>query len=110
MELLTIPDVAAALGLPVNRVHQCLRDGELVGVRDAAGVRRVPARFVQDGAVVKSLPQVVRLLRDARFSDDEIVDWLFRPDDSGLRFGSPIEELRADRGTEVKRRAQAAGF
>ena len=63
---------------------------------------------MQDGGVVKSLPGVITLLRDARFADDEIVDWLFRADDSLP--GSPIEALRANRGSEVKRRAQVAGY
>lgn len=108
MELLTVPEVADALGVPVTRVHQHLRDGDLVAVRDAGGAKRVPADFVQDGAVVKSLPSVITLLRDARFDDQEIVDWLFRADDSLP--GTPVAALRENRGTEVKRRAQAAGF
>ena len=108
MELLTIPQVAEVMRLPVTRVHQQLRDGTLVGVRDDAGVRRVPALFIQDGLVVKSLPSVITLLRDAQYEDHEIVDWLFRVDDSLP--GSPIEALRADRGSEVKRRAQVAGY
>ena len=57
---------------------------------------------------MKSLPAVIRVLRDARYEDAEIVDWLFRADDSLP--GTPIEALRANRGTEAKRRAQAAGY
>lgn len=108
MELLPLPDVAAALGVPVTKVHQHLRDGLLVAVKNDDGVRCVPAEFLQDAAVVKHLPAVIRLLRDARFTDDEVVDWLHRPDESLP--GTPIGALRANRGTEVKRRAQAAGY
>lgn len=108
MELLTLPAVAEALGVPTTRVHQLVRDGHLVAVRDDAGIRRVPALLLQDGAIVKSLYSVVTVLRDARFEDHEIVDWLFRADDSLP--GSPIEALRANRGSEVKRRAQVAGY
>lgn len=107
MDLLTLPEVAEALAVPVTRVQQLVRDGHLVAIR-ADGVRCVPALLVQDGAVVKSLPSVITQLRDARFGDDEIVDWLFRADDSLP--GSPIEALRANRGSEVKRRAQVAGY
>lgn len=107
MELLTLPEVAEHLGARITQVHQLLRDGQLVAVSDA-GRRAVPALFVQDGAVVKALPAVIRLLRDAHFSDDEIVDWLFRPDDS--LSGSAIAALRANHGSEVKRRAQVAGY
>ena len=82
MELLTIPQVAEAMHLPVTRVHQHLRDGQLIAVRDDNGVRRVPALMIQDGVIVKSLPSVITQLRDARYDDHEIVDWLFRADDS----------------------------
>jgi len=108
VELMALPDVAEALDMPVTRVHQSIRDGQLVAVRDDAGVRRVPALFIQDGLVVKSLPGVITLLRDGGYADEEIVDWLFREDDSLP--GSPIQALRENRGTEVKRRAQVAGF
>ena len=108
VELLTIPQAAEQLAVSVTRVHQYLRDGHLVGVRGADGVRAVPALFVSNGAIVKSLPGVITLLRDAHYKDDEIVAWLLRADDSLP--GTPIDALRENRGTEVKRRAQAAGF
>lgn len=108
MELLTFPDVAGELDVPITRVHQFVRDGQLVATRDERGVRSIPASLVQQGAIVKSLPAVITLLRDARFDDQEILDWLHRADDSLP--GSPIQALRENRGTEVKRRAQVAGF
>ena len=108
MELLTFPAVADALGVPVNRIDQYVRDGHLVAVRDGKGAKCVPAEFIQDGALVKALHSVITMLRDARFEDSEIVDWMFREDDSLP--GCPIEALRANRGSEVKRRAQVAGY
>ena len=56
MELLPLPDVATQLNVPITAVHQLVRDGQLVAVHDG-GVRKIPADFVQDGLVVKSLPQ-----------------------------------------------------
>jgi hypothetical protein len=108
MRMLTIEEFAAALDLPVPQARQRIRDGNVVAVRDDAGAWVVPADQVQDGMVVKSLPGVITLLRDARFTDDEIVEWLDRPDDSLP--GTPLDALRENRGTEVKRRAQAAGY
>lgn len=108
MELLTLPQVADALSVPITRVHQYVRDGNLVAVVDEGGRRCVPADFVQDGLIVKALPSVITQLRDARYEDAEIVDWLFREEDSLP--GSPIAALRANRGSEVKRRAQVAGY
>jgi hypothetical protein len=108
MELLTLPDAAEALGVPLSRVHQYVRDGHLVSVRDENGTRCVPSRLLKDGEIVKSLPSVITQLRDAHYSDEEIVDWLFREDDSLP--GSPLDALHANRGSEVKRRAQIAGY
>lgn len=108
MDVLPFPDVAELLGIPVTRVHQLVRDGQLVGVRPDDGPRGIPAAFLQDGLVVKGLPSVITQLRDARYTDEEIVDWLLRDDESLP--GSPIDALRANRGTEVKRRAQVAGY
>ena len=108
IELIAVPQAAQALGVPVTRVHKWIRDGVLVGIAGAGGARCVPAALIQDGAVVKGLPGVITLLRDVGYADDEIVDWLFRADDSLP--GTPIQALRENRGTEVKRRAQVAGY
>ena len=67
----------------------------------------VPADFVQDGRVLKGLPGLLTLLSDARYSDDEAMRWLYTDDDLP---GWPVQALRENRGTEVKRRAQALGF
>jgi hypothetical protein len=108
MELLRFPEAADRLGVAVTKVHQHVRDGLLVVVKDEDGVRCIPADFIQDGAVVKHLPAAIRLLRDARYTDEEIVNWLHRCDDSLP--GTPIQALRENRGAEVKRRAQASGY
>jgi hypothetical protein len=102
-----VPDIAGALGVVVTRVHQLLRDRSLVGTR-VDGVLCIPAEFVADGVVVKGLPATITLLTDAGYADDEIIAWLFAADDSLP--GTPIDALRANRGREVHRRAQAAGF
>jgi hypothetical protein len=108
IEWATVPDVAEALGVEVTKVRQFLREGKLLALRrDGDGPLVIPAAFVQDGAIVKHLPGVITLLRDARYGDEEAVRWLFTDDELP---GSPIEALRANRGTEVKRRAQALGF
>jgi hypothetical protein len=108
MDVLALPDVADRLGVGVTRVNQMVRDGQLVAVTHRGGPRVVPALFIQDGSVVKHLPSVITVLRDAHFSDEEIVDWLHRTDESLP--GSPILALRANRSGEVKRRAQVAGY
>jgi Rv2175c C-terminal domain of unknown function len=105
--VLPLPDVAQQLGLPVTRVHQMMRDGQLMGVR-RAGVVLIPAEFISGDAVVKGLPGTITLLRDSGYSAEEILRWLFTAEDSLP--GTPIGALRTNRGREVKRRAQALGF
>jgi hypothetical protein len=108
LDLMPLPDVAARLDLPITRVHQLIRDGDVVAVSRPDQPRAIPGAFIGDEGPVKGLPAVITLLRDARYQDEEIIDWLFRSDDSLP--GTPIQALRDNRGTEIKRRAQAAGF
>jgi hypothetical protein len=102
-----VPEIAEHLGLVVTRVHQLVREHQLIAVRKD-GVLRIPAEFVQDGLVVKGLPGTITLLADAGYSDEEKLVWLFAQDETLP--GSPIVALRENRGREVHRRAQAAGF
>ena len=105
--VLPLPDVAQRLGLPLSRVYQMLRDWQLLGIR-RHGVPVVPAEFLHGSSVVKGLPGTITLLRDAGYSAEEILRWLFTAEESLP--GTPIAALRTDRGREVKRRAQAMGF
>jgi len=105
--LVPIPDIASVLGVIVTEVHQMLRERQLVATR-VVGVLRIPAEFIQDGGVVKGLTATIRLLADAGYTDPEIIDWLFESDDTLP--GRPITALRENRGREVHRRAQSAGF
>lgn len=104
---LPLPDIAEAFGIEVTRVRQQVRERLLLAVR-RDGILYVPAAFIEDDHIIKGLPGVLTLLQDAGFSDDEALTWLFTPDDSLP--GAPVDALRENRGTEVKRRAQALGF
>ena len=65
----------------------------------------MPAALVMDGEIVKGVPGLLTVLHDGGCTDREIMTWLFTPDDSLP--GRPIDALRENRGSEVKRRAQA---
>lgn len=109
VEVLPLPDVADRLQQPVTKVRQALRDGQLLAVR-RAGVLSVPTLFLtDDGEIVKGLPGTITVLADAGFSPDDMLRWLFEPDET-LPGGTPIDALRATGGREVKRRAQALAF
>jgi hypothetical protein len=102
-----VPEIAEQLGIVVTKVHQLIRERQLLAVR-VQGVLRVPAEFVQDGLVVKGLPATITLLSDGGYQDEEIINWLYTADDSLP--GTPIQALRENRGREVHRRAQVSGF
>ena len=104
---LTLPDVAERLDVSISRVHQMIRDRELLAVR-RDGVRRVPSELVANRTVLKHLPGVLTLLSDAGYSDEESLRWLYLADDTLP--GTPAAALGGDRAREVKRRAQALGF
>ncbi len=106
---LTVPEVAERLGVQVTRVHQFVRDGSLLAFRRDQVVR-LPAELAPTGpddSMMRHLAGVLRLLRDAGYADEEMLRWLYTPDDSLP--GTPAAALR-QRPTEVKRRAQALGF
>ena len=105
--LLPVAEVAQLLSVPVSRVHQMVRDGQLLSVRQDGAVC-VPSDFLDGHAPVKGLSGTILLLRDGGYTDPDILRWLFA-DDPSLP-GSPIAVLRSGRHREVKRRAQAMAF
>jgi hypothetical protein len=102
-------EVASRLGVTEAKVRTMIKDHELAGAVPSPGDRpRVPAAFLDDdGLVVKGLPGLLTVLHDGGYDDRESIAWLFS--DADLP-GRPIDALRENRGTEVKRRAQAMGF
>jgi len=104
---ITLADLAERLDVPVTKVHQMIRDGALLAVR-REGVLSVPAELIAERNVIKHLPGVLTLLRDAGYNDEEALRWLYSPDDSLP--GTPATALAGNGATEVKRRAQALGF
>lgn len=112
-DVVTLPvdEVAKQLSLAVSRVHQLVRDGQLLSLRRGPEVV-VPADFLDVGgaraAVVKGLSGTITVLRDGGYVDADILRWLFSEDDSLP--GTPMASLRAGRHREVKRRAQAMAF
>ncbi|WP_030417834.1 Rv2175c family DNA-binding protein [Streptomyces sp. SCSIO 75703] len=103
---LTVPDIAERFGVEVTRVRQLIKEGQLIAVRRGENrALHVPAAFIDGDKVVKGLTGTLTLLRDDGFTPEEMVEWLFTPDPSLP--GTPAQALAENRGTEVKRRAQA---
>ncbi|MEU4357592.1 Rv2175c family DNA-binding protein [Streptomyces virginiae] len=103
---LYLPDIAEMLGVEVTRVRQMVKEGQLIAVRRGENrALQVPAPFIDGDKVVKGLVGLLTVLRDDGFSDEEILEWLFTADPTLP--GTPAQALSENRGTEVKRRAQA---
>ncbi len=97
---------AAALGVTVGKVRTLIREHHLAAAVPTPGAgQQVPAELVMDGEIVKGVPGLLTLFADGGWDDREKLAWLFTADDSLP--GRPIDALRENRGSEVKRRAQA---
>lgn len=106
---LTLPDVAERLDVIVTRVHKMIKDRQLLDLRlGERKIRHVPAAFLTEAGLLKSLRGTIMVLEDAGFDDSEIIRWLYTEDESLP--GRPIDALQAGRKTEIRRRAQALGW
>jgi hypothetical protein len=96
----------AELGVSVSKVRQLIREHQLAAAvpREGAG-QQVPAELIMDGEIVKGVSGLLTLLHDGGYDDRDVLAWMFTPDESLP--GRPIDALRENRGSEVKRRAQA---
>lgn len=106
---LTLPDLAEQMHLPITKVRQLVKDRQVVAVRRGErNVLSVPAAFVAGDQVLKGLPGTLTLLADNKYTDEEALRWMFTADETLP--GTPVQALAENRGTEVRRRAQALGF
>lgn len=104
MTLITVPDAALALDIPVTRVRRLIEDRHLLGTK-VDGVLKIPADFIRDGRVLSELHGTFVLLHDVGFDDSEILEWMFTVEESlGV---TPMSALQAGRKAEVRRVAQA---
>jgi hypothetical protein len=103
-EWLSLPEAAARLGVDLKRAKQLIRDHKIVAVRRADG-RGVPAAFIWEGQILKGLSGTLTVLADAGFDNLAALRWMFTADDTLP--GTPVQALAENRGTEVRRRAQA---
>jgi hypothetical protein len=108
-EWLDWSETSKALGVSVSKVRQLIREHQLAAAVPSPGAgQQVPAALIMDGEIVKGVPGLLVVLHDGGYDDREILQWLFTADDTLP--GRPIDALRENRGSEVKRRAQAMAF
>lgn len=101
------PEAAAAeLHVSVSKVRQWIREHQLAAAVPTPGAgQQIPAELLMDAEIVKGVPGLLTMLSDGGWDDREKLTWLFTSDDTLP--GRPIDALRENRGSEVKRRAQA---
>jgi hypothetical protein len=96
------------LGVSAAKVRTMVKDHQLADAVPVPGRGpKVPEDFIVDGEPVKGLPGLLTVLHDGGYTDRECIAWLFTDLDLP---GRPIDALRENRGSEVKRRAQAMAF
>ncbi|MFF2396706.1 Rv2175c family DNA-binding protein [Nocardia sp. NPDC058114] len=106
--IVSLPEAADILGVPVTSVHQLLRDHQILAIR-RGGVVGIPSRFFDsEDEIVRMLPGVITVMRDAKYTDEDILGWLYT-DDPSLP-GRPVDALHGQLAREVVRRAHAEPF
>jgi hypothetical protein len=97
---------ATALRVSVTKVRTLIREHHLAAAVPSPGAgQQIPAELIMEGEIVKGVPGLLTLFADGGWDDREKLTWLFTPDETLP--GRPIDALRENRGSEVKRRAQA---
>ncbi len=108
-EWLTVPDAAEVAGVDLRTVRRWLQERELIAVRRGErSIVSIPAAFVTAEGPLHHLRGTLSVLMDSGYTDVETVRWLYTPDETLP--GTPIDALKANRKTEVRRRAQALSF
>ena len=106
---LTLPDLAEAIGEPLTKIRDWIREGRLVAVeRGTPRVKSVPGEFVHDGELIKGLSGALTVLADAGYSAEESLRWLLS-DEPSLP-GRPVDLMAAGRHHAVKRQAMTLAF
>ncbi|MFS3129739.1 Rv2175c family DNA-binding protein [Nocardioides sp. Bht2] len=99
-------EAAKALGVSVNQIRTMIREHQLAAAVPVPGAgQKIPALLIQDGLIVKGVPGLLTVFHDGGRDDRECIEWIFT-EQADLP-GRPIDALRENRGSEVKRRAQA---
>jgi hypothetical protein len=107
----TVPDIAERWGWSLARVRQAIADRELLAARTGSRqVVSVPLKFLGETGPRPELRGTFTVLADGGMDDDEILCWLFTPDETLPVDGAPIDALIAGHKTEVRRRAQVTAL
>ncbi len=101
--LLSPDEAARLLGIEPRRIKQLVRDHQLFLVAAPDGSPAIPEEIITKGEngwePLWNLPGTLTLLADSGFSPEEIVEWLYRPEE--VLGETPMEALVAGRHHRV---------
>lgn len=110
-EWMNLPDLAEALDIEVGKARGMVSDRQVVGIkRGEPKTFQVPAKFVLPDVegrpgVIPTLRGTVMVLSDAQFTEEEIIEWLFTPNDELGEL--PVDSLINGKRAAVRRAAQS---
>ncbi|WP_245627290.1 Rv2175c family DNA-binding protein [Kribbia dieselivorans] len=108
---LSIPEVAERLGMRLSDVRRLVEDRYLLTSRVGANkAAMVPELFLDEEGPLPALHGTFTVLADGGMDDDEILRWLFTPDETLPVAGHAVDAIRAGFKTEVRRRAMESAF
>ncbi|MCA1781658.1 MAG: DNA-binding protein [Intrasporangiaceae bacterium] len=94
------------MAVPLSRVRHILDDREVLAARVGENkALAVPESFFDEEGPLPALKGTFTVLGDGGWSDAEILEWLFTPDETLPLPGAPIDNLRGGFKTEIRRRA-----
>lgn len=107
---LAVPDIVELTGVGVQTVRSWIADRLVLSTRRGPNhAVHVPADFLTPEGPLAALQGTIVVLGDSGLDDEEILAWLYRPDDT-LAGGSAIAALLAGHKTEIRRRAQETAW
>lgn len=107
---MTVPECAEALGVPLSRVRELIRERYLIATRRGENnAVYLPAGQIIEGEngpeVLATLRGTIIVLGDAGLSDAAAVEWLLAENDELGE--SPLDALRSGKRAHVRRLAQS---
>lgn len=103
--LLSLAEVGEQFNVPRTKIGDYLNQNKLAAVRRGPS-RLIPAALIRDlDAPSKFVAGAITVLADGGYTDEEILVYLFTPDDTLP--GRPVDALHGHGAREVIRRAQS---
>ena len=106
VELLTLSEVSERLAISIGKVRRLIEEHDLIAIKDGKDLL-VPAELIHTGEPLHGVRGTVILLLDTGLPIEEIVEWLYTPNENLDAHGvTPMGGLLAGHKSPVRRAAQ----